>query len=82
MKHLFKALVSSVILATSLSAIAGPDFQMLELARKARAQRLSHQATTVVNQPVSSSNPAQTETGAKEKQMMKDCDEMKKKSKN
>lgn len=82
MKHLFRALVSGAILATSLSAMAGPDFQMLELARKARALRLSHQAATVVNQPVSSSNPVQTEAGAKEKQMLKDCDEMKKKSKN
>ncbi|MBC3871883.1 hypothetical protein [Undibacterium oligocarboniphilum] len=82
MKHLFRALVSGAILATSLSAVAGPDFQMLELARKARALRLSHQATTLVNQPVSSSNPVQTEVDAKEKQMMKDCNEMKKKSKN
>ncbi len=82
MKHLFRALVSGAIIATSLSAVAGPDFQMLELARKARALRLSHQASTLVNQPVTSSNPTQTEADAKEKQMMKDCDEMKKKSKN
>lgn len=82
MKHLFRALVSSAILVTSLSAVAGPDFQMLELARKARALRLSHQAATVVNHPVSTDNSAQTEADAKEKKMMKDCEEMKKKSKN
>lgn len=81
MKHLFRALVSGAILATSLSTIAGPDFQMLEQARKARALRL-HQASAVANQPVSSVNPAPTEADAKEKQMRKDCDEMKKKSKN
>lgn len=82
MKHLFRALVSGAILATSLSAIAGPDFQMLEQARKARALRLNHQASTVVNQPVASVSPVPTEADAKEKQMLKDCEEMKKKSKN
>ena len=72
MKTAFIPLIGALTLSTALSAIAGPDWQIIEQARKAKLVRMQ-QADAAQDQTSGSSTAEQRTYMDK---MMKECTEM------
>ena len=78
MKAIWITLMGAATIGAALPALAGPDWNIIEQARKAKLVRLQQQAAA---QPAASSGTSATQTDeARRRQMMKDCQEMMKRS--
>lgn len=81
MKKSFMTLIGALSLGAALPALAGPDWQLLEHGRKAKAARMQAAAQPAQTSGSSTSSTSQPDDrSANKEQMMKECAEMMKKS--
>lgn len=79
MKTVLIPLIGALTLGTALPAIAGPDWQLIEQARKAKQARLQQGATAAQSAGSSGAGTLQQDE-MRRNQMMKDCMDMMKKA--